>query len=227
MASSTIVTGSVGNINMRFEMKGMAEAQATPAAIKQNTKPILSSILEELAQRATLSVSSAISQGSAQPPLSFGSLSKYRIGKLPGEVWPAIPSYASARPLRRSGELARAVDYEKMAPLRFVVGVLAGVKGAFSGGQTIPLSWIAALQETGFMRTVPVTLRMRHFLRVLYGQVTGRTSGGHLPHGYTGQTISTWIPARPIWRETFDQIVTWAPDFVSVMFGMRLGLKGG
>jgi hypothetical protein len=67
---------------------------------------------------------------------------------------------------------------------------------------------------------------MRHYLRVLYGQVVGRASGGHLPHQYTGQTISTWIPARPIWGQTFDQIAQWAPDFVATMFDMRLGLKG-
>lgn len=208
----------------RLTMEGMEEAQATAQIIRARTKPVLSRCLEEIAQRATLSVSSAVSGGTARPHSSL-TLRKYRIGKTQGAIWPPIPPYPSARPLRRSGALANAIDYEKMAPLRFVVGVDAGAKGEFSGGMTIPLSWIAALQETGFTRVLPVSLRMRHYLRVLWGEVVNQPTGRHLPPGQTGRVLTVWVPARPVWGQTFDRILEWAPTLLEVTWFDQLGLK--
>lgn len=208
-----------------FKMQGMERAQENVQRMRSQTKPALTASLEELAQRATLTVASRIGSGEAAPIAPLTSR-KRQIGKEPGAVWPAIPSYGSDRPLRRSGRLESAITYEKMAPLRFVVGVEAGRKGEFSGGRMIPLAWIAALQETGFQAVVPITVRMVAYLKVLFGEIT-RKPTAHLPHGSTGKTLSVWVPARPVWSTAFEEIAEWGTYLVIEGWWARVGLMGG
>lgn len=130
------------------------------------------------------------------------------VGKLEGK-WPAVPTFAGTKPLWRAGLLGRAVDFVKLSTYRYIVGVEGGIPVPYGKGGARTLDQLAIMHETGWSRTFQVTRRMRAYLMILFGESTGvKGPGGRMqgPEGdeLTGATITTHIPARPIWQAAFD-----------------------
>ena len=145
---------------------------------KGRAKNLMADALRALAVSSANLLTSNITAGRAQPALWPGTLAKRKIGKEQGAVWGPIPQYGGSRPLYRSGALARSIAWMKRAKLCYAVGVQIGQHTAFSGGKSIPLAEIALMHETGFIHSVPITLRMQAYLRVLYG-ASSKPTGKH------------------------------------------------
>lgn len=192
--------------------KSQDEMQEILQHIKRVHGRALDAGLKRCARVAAREVKSAYQHGrkAGLPTIAKLTRAKRRLGKLKG-TWPAVPPFGGGtKPLWRSGQLARAVDWEKVNTYNYIVGVAGGVPVAFnnpSGART--LDQLAVMHETGWTRTFPVTKRMRAYLMILFGRSTGvKGAGGRMQTDEgdepTGDTISTVIKARPLWQMVFD-----------------------
>lgn len=185
-----VVTGGNAALERvrRLDKKGVAKALAVG--------------LKDVSEAAAVTLAKEIETGFGRGH-ETSTQAKYAIRKQAGERWPAMPAYPGAVPLSRSQALARAIVSAKESNLRYAVGVRAGAMGKFSGGRTVSLADIALMQEEGYVRSIPMTLRMNAYLRIIYKGGGRKGRRGFLPDQQTGYTVNVRIPPRPVWRTVF------------------------
>jgi len=222
---------SASDASYSLQLKLVGDHDAAKAFAKNFAKnmPIAREVaLEQSAKRAKEILRHAISRGEDMPSLSFGSLRKRKMGKLRGAENPPVDRYSRSIPLARSLNYARSVSVMKLVWANWATGIREG-DGAFSGGKTlVPIAVYAMEQEFGFIRLIPLTLRMHAYLRILY-QGYGRRGSRHLPKKSTGRALRIVVPPRPVWKNTFEKYYVSGkvdPDFFMTNFWRAMNLPG-
>jgi len=215
--------------SLRLEVSGDHDAVFLFSREFAKNLPIaMDQALEATANKARELIREAIVSGQGLAPLRPATLMKRRLGKRKGMINPPVARYSRMTPLSRSWQYARALTTCKSAWHEYSTGIGIGL-GEFSGGKDrIPIAVYAMEQEFGFMRALPVTLRMRSYLRILY-QGGGRISSKHLPHKKTGKFIGIVVPGRPVWANVFAKYYESGkvdPDFFMSYFWKAMKLPG-